>query len=240
MIPTPAPYYTDEAVSLYQGDALELLPRLGSATVACVLTDPPYIIGAVSAGTLGGKAGGWADMMNSSLWFAAWYREVMRVLKPRGCFWTFCNWRSLPVVMRAACDVSQPITSMLVWDKQWIGPGGTQGLRPSYELVALMSRPDFAIPDRGVPDIWRQPASSFKENGHPAEKPEPLMRRLLQCLELRPGDWVLDPFMGSGTTGVAARSLGLRFLGIEAEPRWCEVAARRITGLLDLYPIGES
>lgn len=228
------PYYADESVTLYHGDALEVLAELAADTVACVVTDPPYVIGAVSAGNIGSKSGGWADMMNSALWFSTWYRHTVRILKDRGSFWSFCNWRSLPVVMRAALDVGQPVTSMLVWDKEWIGPGGSQGLRPSYELVALMARPQFAIPDRGQPDIWRQQFSSFKPNGHPAEKPEPLIRRILQNSALRPGDLVADPFMGSGTAAVAARTLGFRFVGVEAEERWCEVAARRATELLPL------
>jgi hypothetical protein len=57
--------------------------------------------------------------------------------------------------MRAALDAGLPITSMAVWDKQWIGPGGSQGLRPSYEMFALMAQPDFAVKDRGIPDVWQ-------------------------------------------------------------------------------------
>lgn len=222
------PYYADDAVTLYHGDALEVLASLPAGISHAVVTDPPYIIGAVSAGNMASKSGGWADMMNSAHWFAGWYRECARVLKHSGSFWTFCNWRSLPVVMRSAVDASLPITSLLVWDKEWIGPGGTQGLRPSYELVALLAQPGFVIPDRGVPDIWRHKVGSYKPNGHPAEKPEGLVRRILQVSEVPAGGLVVDPFLGSGTTALAAASLGLRCIGIEAEERWCELAARRL------------
>lgn len=222
----PSPYYQDDRVTIYHGDALEILPTIRTSTIAAVVTDPPYIIGAVSAGTLASKSGGWADMMNSALWFSTWYREVGRVLRTAdGCFWTFLNWRTVPVVMRAALDAGLPITSMLVWDKEWIGPGGSQGLRPSYELVALMSHPDFAIPDRGVPDIWRCKVGSYKESGHPAEKPPRLVRRIIH--ESAVDGIVLDPFLGSGTTAVAAKSLGVTCIGIEAEERYCEMAATR-------------
>lgn len=233
----PDPYYRDETVTLYKGDALEFLTAMPASSVACVATDPPYVIGAVSAGTLSSKSGGWADMMNSALWFATWYRQVFRILKSCGSFWTFCNWRTLPVIMRAASDASHAVTSMMVWDKEWIGPGGSQGLRPSYELVALMAQPDFAIPDRGLPDIWRQQYASFKPNGHPAEKPEALVRRILANSALRPGDLVVDPFMGSGTAAVAAKALGMRFVGVEAEECWCEIAAKRVSGVLDLASV---
>lgn len=229
------PYYVDGQSTIYHGDALEVLPTLPAGSVSCVVTDPPYVIGAVSAGSLASKAGGWADMMNSALWFAEWYRLALATLKRSGSFWTFLNWRSLPVVLRAAQAVDQAVTSMLVWDKAWIGPGGTQGLRPSYELVALMARPDFAIPDRGVADIWRFPVSAYKEHGHPAEKPVPLVRRIIEVSAVPSGGLILDPFMGSGTAAVAARDQGRDFVGIEAEERWCELAARRLAqGVLDV------
>jgi DNA modification methylase len=220
------PYYQDDAVTIYHGDALEILPHLGTSTVAACITDPPYVIGAVSAGTMASKSGGWADMMNSALWFTVWYREVSRVLRTAdGCFWTFLNWRTIPVVMRAALDAGLPVTSMLVWDKEWIGPGGPQGLRPSYELVALMAHPEFQIPDRGIPDIWRCQVGSYKASGHPAEKPEPLVRRIIESSAV--DGIVLDPFLGSGTTAVAAKNAGRHCIGIEAEERYCELAATR-------------
>jgi DNA modification methylase len=232
------PYFTDGQVTIYHGDSMEILPTIERGSITAVVTDPPYVIGAVSAGNMASKSGGWADMMNSALWFSAWYREVDRVLHRRGSFWSFCNWRSLPVVMRSALDAGLPITSMLVWDKEWIGPGGSQGLRPSYELCALMAQPDFAVPNRGVADIFRHKVGSYKENGHPAEKPVGLVRRILETAAVPAGELVLDPFVGSGTTVLAARSLGLRAIGIEAEERWCEVAANRLAQ--DAFDLGEA
>lgn len=223
------PYYEADGVTIYHGDALEILPRIHSASIRAVVTDPPYIIGAVSAGSIGSKSGTWADMMNSTLWFSTWYRQVDRVLHHTGSFWTFLNWRTVPVVMRAALDARLAITSMLCWDKEWIGPGGTQGLRPSYELVALLAHPSFAIPDRGVPDVWRCKVGSYKPNGHPAEKPERLLRRIIRTCEMERGSVVLDPFAGSGTTIAAARIEGMQAVAIEADERWCERIARRVS-----------
>ena len=229
------PYYEDALLTLWHGDALELLPTIRPSSVQAVITDPPYVIGAVSAGNLASKAGGWADMMNSALWFPTWYREVGRVLHSSGSFWTFLNWRSVPVVLRAALDAGLPVTSMLCWDKEWIGPGGSQGLRPSYELVALMAQAEFAVADRGTSDLWRCQVGSYKPNGHPAEKPEALLRRIIRTCELPAGSTVLDPFAGSGTTAAAARAEGFRCISIEAEEKWCEVIATRCgQQLLDL------
>lgn len=224
-----SPYYEDDLCTIYHADALDLLPTLRASSVQAVVTDPPYIIGAVSAGNMASKSGGWQDMMNSAGWFTSWYRQVDRVLHSSGSFWTFCNWRTLPVVMRAAIDAQLPITSLGVWDKEWIGPGGSQGLRPAYEMFALLAQPGFSVEDRGIPDVWRCKVGSYKEHGHPAEKPEPLIRRIIDTCSVPSTALVLDPFMGSGTTIAAAKKCGVRSIGIEAEERWCEVAARRVS-----------
>ncbi len=220
------PYYADDLVTIYHGDSLEILPTIRARSIDLVLTDPPYVIGAVSAGNMGSKAGGWGDMMNSARWFRDWYGMAQRVLAPTGALWSFCNWRSLPVVMRAAFDAEWSIASVLVWHKDWIGPGGPIGLRPAYELVALLAMPEFTIEDRGVPDVMTYKWASYKPTGHPAEKPTALLSRLVQESMRGPGT-VLDPFMGSGSTLVAAKALGHKAIGIEADERWCEVAANR-------------
>lgn len=225
----PRPYFQRNGITIYHGDALEILPELRGGAVDLIVTDPPYVIGAVSAGNMASKSGGWGDMMNSSRWFRDWYCMAKRLLKPTGAFWTFCNWRSLPVVMKAGIDAEWAITSLLVWDKDWIGPGGVVGLRPSYELVALLSMPDFTIPNRGIPDIWKEAWSSFKPNGHPAEKPVSLLSRLIQVSGVQRDACILDPFMGSGSTIRAAANLGLSAVGIEAEEKWCEIAASRLS-----------
>jgi DNA modification methylase len=227
------PYYSDDAVTIYHGDALDILPTL--PLVDLVVTDPPYVIGAVSAGNMASKAGGWGDMMNSARWFRDWYVMAHERLARHGAMWTFCNWRSLPVVMRAALDAEWPIASTLVWHKDWIGPGGVVGLRPAYELVALMPREDFQIPDRGLPDVWTERWASHKPNGHPAEKPTKLLRRLITASGIAKGGLILDPFTGSGSTLCAAKDAGMRAIGIEAEERWCELAAKRCAqDVLDL------
>lgn len=223
------PYYSDDACTIYHADALEILPTIPTGSVHAVITDPPYIIGSMSAGSMASKSGGWADMMNSSLWFAAWYKQVGRIIRHDGVFWTFCNWRSLPVIMRAAIDAQLPITSVAVWDKEWIGPGGPQGLRPSYELIALLAQPGFTVPDRGVADVFKHKVGSYKEHGHPAEKPEGIVAKCVDVSELVAGALIVDPFLGSGTTAKVAKDRGYRFVGVEAEERYCEIAARRLS-----------
>ncbi len=228
----PEPWLEHDDATAYHGDALDLLPLLRSrhGRADLVVTDPPYVIGAVSTGSEASKSGTWHDMMNSAHWFSTWYRMCREhLLKPDGALWTFLNWRTLPVVQRAASDAGFKVESLLVWDKEWIGPGGTVGLRPRYELVALLPMPEFQVPDRGVPDVWQSKWSGHKPHGHPAEKPTDLLRRIIDASgKARPDALVVDPFMGSGSTLVAARELGVPAVGIEQHVPWLEVTRDRL------------
>lgn len=174
-----------------------------------------------------GKINPWGDYINGAYWYTAWINEIKSKLTVDGCLWTCLNWRSLVTFQKAAADVGWPIESLLVWDKCWIGPGGQKGLRPSYELVALFAGDSFSIPNRGLPDIQRFKWSAKKPHGHPAEKPVELMQWIIEN-STNEGDVVLDPFMGSGTTGVAALRAGRKFIGIEQDANWFEVARKRL------------
>ena len=207
---------------------MEVLQTIPASSVDLVVTDPPYILAAGSTLHQTGKIGTWADMMNAAYWYSAWYQQVWRILKPTGSFWTFCNWKTLPVIQKAAFDARIGIQSVLVWDKKWIGPGGHQGLRPRYENVALLAKEKFAIPDRSTTDIWECLWSAIKPSGHPAEKPVDLISQIIRVCELPESAVVLDPFMGSGTSGVSAMECGYDFVGIEQDPQWFSVAETRI------------
>lgn len=208
--------------TLYCGDYLEVLPEIG--VVGCVVTDPPYMLNCSSDHS--GKLNPWADLCNGSVFISTWVRLVLAKIKDPAAIWIFSNWRGLPAFQKAGFDCGVPLESLLVWDKQWIGPG-MRGLRPGYELVGFYPANGFCIQDRGVPDIWIEKWSAFKPHGHPAEKPERLISRLLEISVPVMGS-VLDPFMGSGTTGVAAIQHDMPFIGIEIDEKWFDIACRRI------------
>ena len=215
--------------TLYLGESLEVMQTLGK--VDAVITDPPYGINTKSDGA--GKLSPWADLCNAAFWYAAWQQQCRALIEGpmrdgKGCMWSFLNWRSMVTFQKAALDIRWPIESLLVWDKQWIGPGGTNGLRPSYELCALYVTGGFSIANRGLPDVQRWKWSSIKPNGHPAEKPVEGMEWLVTH-STQPGQTVLDCFMGSGTTGVAAVSLGRKFIGVEIDETFFDIACQRIS-----------
>ena len=217
-------------------DCLDGLKEIPDGSVDLIVTDPPYMFS--QASSAGKKIDPWADWCNAAYWYATWFAEARRVLKPTGAMWTFLNWRSMVTFQRAACATNWPIESLLVWDKECIGPGGVKGLRPSYELCALFCGPDFALPNRGLPDIQRFKWSSKKPHGHPAEKPEALVRWLIEQ-STTPDAVVLDLFMGSGTTAEACLRSGRNYIGFEMNPEYHVIAQQRIADTVDEMLLAE-
>ena len=208
--------------TLYLGDCLEIMPTLDK--VDAVVTDPPYNFSTSSAGS---KHNFWGDAVNSAFFFSAVFNQFHKTigLTNKGYIWQFLNWKTFIPLQKAVWDAGLKFDSLLVWDKEWIGPGGSLGLRPSYELIAFISVNDAALPNRGLNDIWRHQWASQRPHGHPAEKPEGLLREIVRET---PAETILDPFMGSGTTGVACAKLGRKFIGIEIEPKYFDIACKRI------------
>jgi site-specific DNA-methyltransferase (adenine-specific) len=226
-----APVHIGDA-TLYLGDCLEVMADFKPMSLDAVITDPPYMIGAISTGNNKAKAGGWADMENSAWWYAEWLKLARRALKQEGYACVFGNWRSLPTMLYAFSKIKWQVDSLMIWDKEWIGPASPRQLRPTYEVVLFAGMPNAKIDDRSASDVYRcrWMAGNSKTTAHAAEKPVDLIRHLIR-LTTKPGDVVLDCFMGSGTTGVAAHIEGRRFIGIERDHEYFhEIAVPRLQG----------
>jgi DNA modification methylase len=225
------PYYDADGITIYHGDALEILPSLQCASASLILADPPYMIGAISVGNPLAKSGTWSDMLNSAYWFAEWFKTCRSVLSPEGFLATFGNWRSLPTLIYGLSRCDWQATNCIVWDKDWIGPASPAALRPVWELILTAAMPDARVADRSAQDLMRCKwmAVHSGDTEHPAEKPVALLERLIQIFTPRPASLVLDPFMGGGSSLEAARRTSRRYIGIETEERWCEVAAKRLS-----------
>lgn len=213
-------------------DCLEGLKEIPDNSVDLIVTDPPYGIGIKSQGSDSGtkksKLNPWADMCNASFWYSAWLSECQRILKDDGAVWSFINWRYFTTLQKAGLDIGWSVESLLIWDKGLIGTGGQKGLRPCYEQVMLFTKPNFRIEDRSLRDIQYFQWKTIKPTGHPAEKPLDLIRWLMQISGKTKGAVIVDPFMGSGTTAVAAALEGANYIGFEMDANWVEKAQKRI------------
>lgn len=212
--------------TLYEGDCLEVLQEL-RPKASCVFADPPYLMGSASSRAPAGRFRSRVpDWQNASMFYSAWMALCWSALADDGALWICGNWRSMPTLMIAADAIGAQVASTVIWDKYWIGVGPLNGLRQRYELVLHLAKDNHAIGDRSEPDIWRIQWSSQRPSGHESEKPVGLPRK---AIDFCPNGLVLDPFMGSGTTGVAALAAGRPFIGIEMGAHWFDVACERIT-----------
>lgn len=189
--------------TLYLGDCREILPTLGK--VDAVVTDPPYGIAATWKGGFSAKHG-WAKAERESGLRNAWdgqppTAETMRLVLTAGdqqIIWGG-NYFELP-----------PSRCWLVWNKP------ERGFTLAEAELAWTSRDN-------VVRVFDAPRSE-PDREHPTQKPVALMA---WCVQKTTGT-ILDPFMGSGTTGVACAKLGRKFIGVEIEPRYFDIACKRI------------
>jgi site-specific DNA-methyltransferase (adenine-specific) len=138
---------------------------------------------------------------------------------------------------------------MACWTKPYPPPAAPGNWWPSaFELAVYGYRPGayFGDDDPARSNVFRYDAlrnGNGEKNGHPTQKPIALMQRIANAIT-RPGAAIIDPFMGSGTTGVAALRLGRKFTGIEIDERWFDIACRRIEaearqGRIDFDPVAD-
>jgi DNA modification methylase len=239
-------YYQDDAVQIFHGDCLDVLPTLEK--VDHCLTDPPYSehthakqwIGA--ALTSDGKAR--VSTAHKGLGFdaltpetqAAFCQQAARIVAR----WTlaFCDVESIWPWREAVRAAGLDYVRALIWDKVDGAPQFT-GDRPAAgaeAIVAAHQEGKKRWNGGGSRNVLRHAVNGERgAKPHPSTKPEPLMAELVS-LFTDPGDLIIDPFMGSGTTLVAAKRLGRRAIGIEREEKYCEVAAKRLSqGALNLF-----
>lgn len=222
---------TDKVVignaTLYLGDCLDLLadPAV-SAGVDVMITDPPYSSGGYQeSGKNSGSIGTKTDIViaQDTLSTRSYMRMMSRVYKSVRCreFYVFTDWKMWTYCCDALEDGFVRVRSMIVWDKGT--PGMGVGWRGQHELIAYGLRGKSKIGEAGQGNVLRYNRSG--NDLHPTQKPLAVVEALVRGSE---GNVVIDPMMGSGTTGEAALRYGKKFIGIEYERRWFDVACERM------------
>ena len=215
------PYYEDKraGITIFLGDCFDVMAEGIGPAVDAVIMDPPYSIATqVAAGRENTVNLG--DLSLQERLFRTLFDLTMSKSKTDGRHFVFADGTSYPVIFRAM--YGRLSTALIVWDKGRIGMG--REFRKSHELVMHAWSSETPIFSDGVgrPDVIR--CAPVVDPVHPAEKPVGLLTELLRVC----GPAVLDPFMGSGSTLVAAKATGRRAVGIDIEERYCEIAARRL------------
>lgn len=220
-----------------QLDAVEWLRSLPSGTADLVVTDPPYeslekhrAVGTTTRLKHSKAASNdWFRIFPNSR-FSELFREIHRVLARNRHFYLFCDAETMFVAKPLAEAEGFKFWKPIVWDKAKIGMG--YHYRSRYELILFFEKGKRRLSDLSVADIVREPRIV---NGYPAEKPVALAE-LLGRQSTEEGELVVDPFMGSGSTGVAALRLGRRFLGNDIAESAQSLARGRLSQVEPLSP----
>lgn len=250
------PYYQDETVTLYRADCLDVMPQIAAESVDVIWTDPPYghnnnngdLIHRVEVAVPSRAKKGRLGMLEEARPIAndsmddmkrvvdGALTEAARVLRKDCCCCCCCCGGGGPKptfawVANRMDEKGLSFFHAVVWDKGGLGMGWRY--RRNYEMVMIAHR-------RGGKLKWETQSKGLETanvvrlrkiiptaDEHPTPKPVALVAHFLR-LHAKAGDLVLDPFMGAGTTGVACAQMGLRFVGIEIDEHWCEIAKRRI------------
>jgi modification methylase len=250
---------------IIEGDCLAALARLPAGSVDLVFADPPYnlqLSGDLHRpdnSRVDGVEEDWdkfADFAAYDRFTRDWLAACRRVLKPAGALWVIGSYHNIFRIGAAVQDLGFWVLNDVVWRKAnpmpnfrgrrftnahetllWCAHSRETRYTFNYEAMKalnddLQMRSDWLIPLCGGPERLR---GGDGKKAHPTQKPEALLHRVLLA-STRPGEIVLDPFFGTGTTGAVAKRLGRRFIGIERDAGYVALARRRIAAVRPAPP----
>lgn len=243
LVPTSAPFYGDDLVTLHQGDALRLLEDLDDGSIDACIADPPYSSGGTTPAArqrstrskyvssdaqhdLPDFDGDTRDARSYGYWSALWMSEVLRATAPGGVLAVFSDWRQLPTTSDAIQAGGWTWRGVVPW---WKPAGRPTRGRWANQCEYLVwgtngARSLDTLDGKALPGFYQ--AHPPRDREHQTQKPVEVLRQLVRIVPA--GGVVLDPFMGSGTTGCAAVLEGRRFVGFERSRHFVQVARGRI------------
>lgn len=223
---------TDEYQPRYKlilGDSVKVLEELPDESVDLIITDPAYesLEKHRAKGTTTrlkqskGSSSEWFDIFKNER-YAELFPQLYRVLRQNAHLYVFCDVETMFVIKPVAQQFGFTFWAPIVWDKESIGMG--YHYRSQYEMILFLEKGKLMLRDLSMGNIFRVKRVS---GGYPTEKPVEAIARLISQSGA-PGEVVLDPFSGSGATGVAAVQAGLSYIGIDTSKKAHELAKGRL------------
>lgn len=228
---------------IVQGDAIEVMQHMPDKCVDLVVTSPPYNLkNSTGNGMKDGRGGKWSNAALIEGYaahddnmphdeYVKWQRdclsEMMRVLKDNGAIFYNHKWRVQNGLLQDRQDIVAefPVRQIIIWKRKGginFNPGY---FLPTYEVIYLIAKPKFKLVPKANAhgDVWE--FMQEMNNPHPAPFPVALIERIISSTYAK---IILDPFIGSGTTAIAAKHCNRNFIGIEISEEYCELARQRI------------
>lgn len=228
---------------VHQGDCVELMNRMPASSVDLIVTSPPYNLrNSTGNGLWDARGGKWEnaallqgyDQHDDAMpyeEYVEWQRScltaMMRILNDEGAIFFNHKWRVQAGILQDRSEIVAgfPVRQIIIWQREGginFNPGY---FLPTYEVIYLICKPGFKLAPQANAwgDIWRIPQET--NNPHPAPFPVELANR---CIQSTTAKVICDPFLGSGTTAVAAEANKRKWVGIEISKDYSEVAQKRI------------
>lgn len=206
--------------TILQGDCNEVLKTRARSSVDLVLTDPPYLVNYRdrTGRTIAN------DLDPTSV--MASFTQIYRVLKPNSFMVCFYGWNKIDLFFRSWKKAGFRPVGHVVWAKNYAS--STRFFKTQHEQAYLLAKGRPDTPDDPISDV--RPWEYTGNRAHPTEKAVSILSPLIKAFS-NPGDTVLDPFAGSGSTLVAAALCNRKPIGIELDERYCKLANRRLAGV---------
>lgn len=198
-------------------DCLSVLPKIPVGSIDFVLTDPPYLV------DYHDRSGRFLVGDKKGSWLLPAFAQIHRVLKYGRFCVSFYGWNKVDQFMAAWKAAGFAIVGHLVWIKDYASNRGLLAHR--HEQAYLLCKGRAMRPTNPLPDVleWHYTGNRL----HPTQKPVRSLKPVIEAFT-KPGDIVLDPFCGGGSTLLAAKILGRDYVGIELDTGYCETARRRL------------
>ncbi len=236
------------ANKMHCGDCVEVMNKIPAESISCIVTSPPYNLkNSTGNGMRNGSGGKWpkAELINGYenhhdemphdeyvIWQRKCLTAMMRILKNDGVIFYNHKWRVQGGMLQDRHDIVEgfPVRQIIIW-KRAGGINFNAGyFLPTYEVIYMICKPDFKLAEGAnkMTDVWEVPQA--RGNEHPAPMPLELAQK---CIQASPGGIVLDPFMGSGTSAIAATVLNRDWIGIEISDKYCNMADKRVKEFIE-------
>lgn len=254
----------DAAGQILVGDCIEIMRSLPAGSVDMVFADPPYNLQLggdlhrPDNSRVDAVDDDWdkfADFSSYDAFTRAWLEAARRVLKPEGTIWTIGSYHNVFRIGTALQDLGFWILNDVVWRKtnpmpNFRGKRFTNAHETLVWAARDRRRKQYTFNYEAMKELnegvqmrsdWTLPICTGHERiknstgrkAHPTQKPEALLFRCIMAAS-NPGDVILDPFLGSGTTAAVAKRLGRRFIGIERDPEYADIALERLRSVREL------
>lgn len=224
-------------------DCIKLMQKFPDESVGVIVTSPPYNLkNSTGNGLKDGRGGKWANARllngysdhNDAMpydEYVKWQRDclsnMMRILRPDGAIFYNHKWRVQAGILQDRHNIVEgfPVRQIIIWKRKGGINFNAGYFLPTYEVIYLIAKPKFKLADKANAqgDIWEIPQT--RDIDHPAPFPVELAQR---CISSTRGGVIFDPFMGSGSTAIAASVLGRDWIGAEMSKTYCTLAGKRI------------